>query len=203
MGLAAKQHRHSILEYYRIENDSTERHEFRDGEILAMSGGSPQHSLIAVNIAAELRNRVKGKPCLPYGSDLRVRIAGRNQSVYPDVSVICGQIDYDPDDKAGHTVHNPRVIVEVLSASTEAYDRGDKFAAYRQIPSFFEYVIVSQSEPRVETFRRQEDGSWLISFFVGLDAVARLASIGVDLPLAEIYARVEFPPAEARSPLSG
>src|SRR5205823_1714677 len=150
--------------YYRIENDSTEKHEFRDGEILAMSGGSPQHALIAMNVGAELRNRLKDKSCRPYGSDLRVRISGRDQTVYPDISVICGRIEYDADDQAGHTVLNPRLIVEVLSPSTEAYDRGDKFAAYREVPSLAEYVLVS-----CETFYRQADGGWTLSSSSGIE----------------------------------
>src|SRR5438046_313284 len=113
MGLPAQKHRYSIQEYYRIENDSTEKHEFRDGEILAMAGGSPQHALVALNFAVQLHACLKGKPCKPYGSDLRIRVTGQDRSVYPDVSVICGQVQLDPDDKAGHTALNPRVIVEV------------------------------------------------------------------------------------------
>jgi Uma2 family endonuclease len=193
MELATKQRRYSIQEYYQIENDSTDKHEFRDGEILAMPGGSPKHALIGLTIGSALLSRLEGKPCLPYGSDLRIRLAKSNRTVYPDVSVICGDIDYDPDDKSGHTIRNPRLIVEVLSESTEAYDRGGKFAAYRDIPSFQEYVLVSQTEPRIETFIRQEDGTWKLSFFVGLNAVAQLRSIAVDLPLAVVYARITFP----------
>lgn len=194
MGLPASKPRHSIQDYYRIENDATGKHEFRDGEILAMSGGSPPHALIAANVIAELRNRLRGKSCRPYTSDLRVRITGRQRSVYPDISVICGKIEYDPDDKAGHTVLNPRLIVEVLSPSTEAYDRGDKFTAYREVPSLAEYVLVSYSEPRVETYLRQADGTWTFSSASGSDAKAILRSLQLEIPLAEIFADVEFPP---------
>jgi Uma2 family endonuclease len=193
MGIPVEQHRYSVQEYYRIENDSSAKHEFRDGELLAMSGGSPQHSLIAVNIASELRNRLRGTKCSAFNSDLRVRIAGRQQTAYPDVSVICGNIEYDPDDPAGHTVLNPRVIVEVLSDSTEAYDRGDKFAAYRQAASFEEYVVVSHKRPRIETYYRQSDGRWTLAFYVDLKAAAKLQAIGVELPLAEVYAGIDFP----------
>jgi Uma2 family endonuclease len=195
MGLPAKTPQYSIQDYYRIENDATEKHEFRDGEILAMSGGSPRNARIAVNVSAELHNRLKGKPCQPYSSDLRVRFVGQQRTAYPDVSVICGPIQYDPDDKAGHTVLNPRLIVEILSPSTEAYDRGDKFAAYRDIPSLEEYVLVLQHEPRVETYLRLDDGTWSLAPFAGLEMTARLRSIGVDLPLAEVYSGVEFTPA--------
>ena len=139
-------------------------------------------------------NRLRGKPCQPYGSDLRVRFVGQQRTAYPNVSVICGPIQYDPDEKAGHTILNPRVIIEILSPSTEAYDRGDKFAAYRDIPSLAEYVLTSQHEPRVETYLRQDDGTWSLAPFVGLELTARIRSIGVDLPLAEVYSGVEFTP---------
>jgi Uma2 family endonuclease len=194
MGLPAPKPQYSIQDYYRIENDATEKHEFRDGEILAMSGGSPRHALIAANVITELRARLKGKPCLPYTSDLRVRVTGQRRAAYPDVTVICGKIEYDPDDKAGHTVLNPRLIVEVLSPSTEAYDRGDKFAAYREVPSLAEYVLISHAEPRIETFLRQVDGTWAFSSSSGNDSKAILRSLQIELPLAEVYADVEFPP---------
>lgn len=197
MGLPATKSRHSIQDYYRIENDATNgKHAFRDGEILAMSGSSALHALIAANVIAALRPRLKGKPCLPYTSDLRVRITGQQRSVYPDVSVICGKIEYDPDDKAGHTVLNPRLIVEVLSPSTEAYDRGDKFAAYRDVPSLAEYVLISYAKPRVETFLRQADGTWALSSSSGIDAKASLHSLDIELALADVYADVEFPIAQ-------
>ncbi len=194
MGLPGTKPQHSIQDYYRIENDATEKHEFRDGEILAMSGGAPRNALIAMRIGAALLARLRGKPCLPYGSDLRVRITGRQRCVYSDISVICGKLEYDPDDKAGHTVLNPRLIVEVLSPSTEAYDRGDKFAAYREVPSLQEYVLVSSVEPRIEMFFRQPDGTWAFSSFLGSESVAILRSLQLEMPLAEIFADVEFPP---------
>ncbi|HEV2292398.1 MAG TPA: Uma2 family endonuclease [Tepidisphaeraceae bacterium] len=194
MGLPAANPARTIQDYYRIENDATEKHEFRDGEILGMSGGSPRHALIATNVAVALRTRLKGTPCLPYTSDLRVRIMGLQRSVYPDVSVVCGKIQLDPDDKAGHTILNPRLVVEVLSPSTEAYDRGGKFAAYREVPSLAEYVLISSFEPRVEAFLRQTDGTWAFSSCSGNDSHAMLRSLQIDLPLAEIYADIDFPP---------
>jgi Uma2 family endonuclease len=197
MGVPIQKPRYSIQEYYRIETDATEKHEFRGGEILAMSGGAPEHATIALNFAAELRASLKSRPCQPYNSDLRIRITGQDRTAYPDVSIICGPIEYDPDDKARHTVLNPRVIVEVLSPSTEAYDRGDKFAAYREIPSLEEYVLVSQNEPRVETYLRQKDGTWSFAPFAGLQAVAKLRSIHIEVPLAEIYANIDFVPPSA------
>lgn len=194
MGVPAEKLRHSITDYYRIENDATTKHEFWDGQILAMSGGSPVHAKIAMNIGACLWNRLRGKPCQPYTSDLRVRVSGHPRTVYPDVSIICGEIEKDPDDRSGNTVLNPRLVVEVVSPSTEAYDRGNKFAAYRLIPSLSEYVLVSQLEPRVETFLRQDDGTWSLASHSGVEVTAKLRSIGVEIPLEEIFAGIVFEP---------
>ena len=194
MSVPVEKPRHSIQDYYRIENDAAEKHEFREGEILAMSGGAPDHSLVAANIIVQLGTRLKGNRCRTYTSDLRIRITGEQRTMYPDVSVVCGDVQIDPDDKAGHTALNPRLIVEVLSPSTEAYDRGDKFAAYRQIPSLQEYVLVSYTEPRVEAFFRQGDGTWAFASFAGMEAHVTLRSLQLELPLSEIYSDIKFPP---------
>lgn len=197
MTQAASHHRYTIEEYLRRERDSVEKHEFDDGEILAMAGATRVHVLITGNVHGELRNRLRGKPCVPYGSDLRIRLSSPPKFVYPDVTVICGEPLADPDDRRGESFLNPRVIVEVLSSSTERYDRQEKFDRYRGIESFREYVLVSQDQARIETFYRQADGTWGFDVFTGLDAIVRLRSLGdLDLPLSEVYAGVEFPPAE-------
>ena len=128
MGLPAKQPGYSIQEYYRIENDATEKHEFRDGEILAMSGSCAPHAKIAMNTGACLWNRIEGQTLVAlHSAAICVYVlSDSNEPRYPNVSVICGPIQYDPDDKAGHTILNPRVIIEILSPSTEAYDRGGR-----------------------------------------------------------------------------
>jgi Uma2 family endonuclease len=115
--------------------------------------------------------------------------------VYPDASVICGPIDYDAADDARHTATNPKVIIEVLSPSTEGYDRGEKFRRYLKVPSFEEYVLVSQTVPVIETYTRQGDGSWTFRAYEGMDVVARLRTLVVDLPLVDVFAGVEFPPS--------
>jgi Uma2 family endonuclease len=194
MTYPAAQPRHSIAEYLGLERTSDRKHEFHNGEILAMSGGSPEHSLIALNIGGELRNRLKGNPCRAYESNLRVSISRTGRYVYPDASVVCGPLQLDPADPKGETVTNPRVIVEVLSPSTEKYDRLDKFDNYRQIDSLEEYVLASQDRPRVEVFRRQSDGAWALKVFAGIDATAELQSVRITLPLAEVYAGAQFPP---------
>lgn len=184
--------RYTVEEYLRIERDTTERHEFRDGEILAMSGGSVRHSLIIANAGREIGNRLKGKPCRVYDSNLRVRVARRTLYSYPDITVVCGSPVVDPDDRGGETVINPHLVVEVLSPTTEGYDRRSKFDRYRQIESFREYVLVSQDTPRVEAFFRRDDGTWTFDVAAGVEAVARLRSLDIDLPLGEVYAGVEF-----------
>jgi len=193
MGLPAEKRRHTIEEYLRIEQDSSEKHEYWDGELLSMAGGSYEHSLITVNIGGEVRNALKGKPCRVLDSNLRIRIPRRPRYVYPDVSIICGPPQFDPQDPTRQTVLNPRVVVEVLSPSTAAHDRGGKFTSYREIASFEEYVLVAQDQPSVESFFRQPDGTWLFTPYSGREAVAAIRCLGINLPLAEVYAGVEFP----------
>jgi Uma2 family endonuclease len=176
-----------------MEETAEQKHEFHDGEILAMSGGTYEHSVICLNVGGELRNRLQGGPCTPAEGNLRVRIQSQGRYVYPDISVVCGQPAFDPSDPNRTTILNPTVIVEVLSDSTEQYDRSKQFFAYRDVPSLEEYVLVSQHVPRVETFRRQVDGTWKIAgYFEGLEAIAMLTSLNVKLPLAEVYRNIQF-----------
>lgn len=193
MGMPVQIRRHSIQEYLEKERGSAQRHEYQDGEILAMAGGSPERSFITANIVGELRNALKGKPCRVAESNLRIRIPGRPRYVYPDASVICGPLQFDPNDGERHSILNPRVIVEVLSPSTEAYDRGDKFTQYREIESFEEYILVSQDRPNVESYLRQPDGAWSILNFTGLGGVAKIRSVAVEIPMTEIYAGISWP----------
>jgi Uma2 family endonuclease len=198
MSLPVQHRRYTVEEYLELERQSEQKHEFRDGEIVAMAGASPAHVLIAANFLGEIREALKGKPCRAYGSDLKVASVSRGQITYPDGSIICGPSEFHP--AAGvlrDVVTNPRVLIEVLSPSTEQYDRTMKFDLYREIASFEEYVLVAQQFPRVETYRRYPDGSWRFEPFVGIEASARLATVEVSVPLREIYAAVEFPPPPA------
>jgi Uma2 family endonuclease len=184
VALAARQ-RHSFLEYLAIEEMNPVRHEFCDGEAWAMAGGSPDHAAIAINVASVLREQLRGRPCRVFGSDLRIRVRASGLATYPDASVVCSHLEVDPDDPSGHTVVNPTLLVEVLSPSTEAYDRGEKLAHYKRIPSLREVVLVAQDERRLELWRR--DGErWTVELARG-DEVAHLSSIDCALPLAEIY----------------
>jgi Uma2 family endonuclease len=203
MGLPAStsRHRYTVAEYVQIERDAKEKHEYRNGEIIAMAGGSYNHGLIAANAIWQIRNELGGKPCRVVSSDVRIRIPRTPLYTYPDASVICGAPAADPDDPSGQAVTNPRVILEVLSPSTEAYDRGEKFTHYRHLDSLEEYVLIGQTSPSIETYFRQPDGTWLFSAANDPAARIRLRSLQIELSLAEVYAGVEFPPtAEPPAP---
>jgi Uma2 family endonuclease len=197
MAVPAEKPCHSIEDYLRIERDSLDKHEFHDGEILAMSGGSPMHSLIASNVMRHIGNRLGNKRCRAFESNLRIRIGDQPRYVYADGSVICGPLAFDPADAKRETVTNPILVAEVLSPSTELYDRSRKFDLYRQIPSLEEYVLVAQHAPLVEVFSRGPDGTWIFWPYSGLKATAKLKSIDVSIALSEIYEGVEFPPEAA------
>lgn len=195
MGLPQPIQRFTVEEYYRLERDAAYKSDFYDGEIFSMAGGTRLHSLITTNISGELRQRLKDKPCTPYESNLRLKIKATGLRTYPDVSVYCGTMERDEEDRTGETFTNPTVLFEVLSPSTEAYDRGLKSQHYRKIESLRAYVFVSQMTSSAEVYERQADGSWRLRDFRGMEAVLPLAAIDVDLPLAEVYARVDFPEA--------
>jgi Uma2 family endonuclease len=180
-------------EQYLAEERAAEfRHEYYNGHIYAMSGGSYKHFQIIGNLTAELHARLKKRPFAVGSNDLRLRVSPGGLYTYPDVLVICGEPQFADDRR--DTLLNPALIVEVLSPSTEAYDRGFKSAQYRTVESLEEYALVSQAEPRVEVFRRQPGGHWLLSEAVGLEAVCHFESLECAVPLAEIYANVTFSP---------
>jgi Uma2 family endonuclease len=203
MGLPQPIDRCTPEEYLRREQDSLEKHEYYHGEVFAMAGGSPQHSLVIANVNGELHARLKGKPCRVYDSNLRIRIPRTILYTYPDVSVVCGPLEFDPLDVRRQTALNPTMLVEVLSPGTEAWDRGEKFENYQRIDALREYVLVASETPRVETFLRQADGRWLYAATTGLEARVRLESFGLDLPLADVFAGAIFPPAPAEGATSG
>jgi Uma2 family endonuclease len=191
---AIPEKRYTVQEYLALEEAATQKHEYDNGEILAMSGGSYQHSQITTNLIGELRSRLRGKPCQQLESNMRVRARERGKYVYPDVSVVCGPPQFDADDPKRMTIVNPTVVVEVLSASSEPYDRAGKFDAYRTLASLRDYVLVSQWDAFVEAYHRHDDGRWSINSYAGLNASLPLPGIGIDIPLAEIYLDVKFEP---------
>jgi Uma2 family endonuclease len=174
-------------EYLAFERSSELKHEYADGEIFAMSGGTWEHSLVGQNIARELGNALLERPCAVHGSDMRVKAIATERYFYPDVSVVCGQPYFE--DETRDTLLNPKVIVEVLSESTERYDRGDKFASYRTIDSLQDYVMASQTAPLIEHFSRQADGTWV---FRALGPGERLVlpSLGCEIPVDRAYLKV-------------
>lgn len=202
MSLAAQppRRRYTIEEYLRIESDSSQRHEYYDGEIIAMAGGSPEHSLIICNMTREIGNSLKGTPCRVYEANLRVRIPRTRHYVYPDATIVCGPIERDAEDRSGQTIVNPRAVVEVLSPSTEHLDYGRKFRQYIEFQTLQEYVIVAQHEPRAESYFRQKDGTWLFTPVAELSGALPIRSVQIELPLAGVYAGVEFPAQQEPPP---
>ena len=179
-------------QYLEAERAAEFRHEYYDGHIYAMSVGSYRHGQIIGNLTTRLSNRLERRPCSVVPNDLRLRVSPGGLFTYPDVIVICGEPRFADD--RHDTLLNPALIVEVLSPSTEAYDRGFKSAQYRTVESLQEYALVSQTEPRVEVFRRQPGGHWLLSEAIGLEAVCHFESLDCAVPLAEVYAKVTFSP---------
>lgn len=182
-------------EYLAFERQAEYKNEYIDGEIVAMTGASRRHNIIGVNISGELRQQLKGRPCEAYISEMRVRIPERGY-VYPDVVVVCGEPRLEDDYL--DTLLNPTVIIEILSESTERYDRTKKFAFYRTIESLNEYVLVAQDEYRIEQYTKQPDGRWLLSDHRSLSDVVELASVQCTLALREVYDKVSLPPSDLK-----
>jgi Uma2 family endonuclease len=172
-------------DYVELEDVSTVKHEFLNGMVWAMAGGSPDHARIAANVSGIFRSQLAGKRCSVHSSDLRVRVKATGLGTYPDVTIICDHLELDPDDPKGHTVLNPRVVVEVLSPSTADYDRGEKLDHYRQIPSLEAIVLVAHDARRIDVLRR--DGqSWVAESAAGAGNVA-VEAIGCRLAIEEVY----------------
>jgi Uma2 family endonuclease len=171
-------------EYLELEASSNVKHEYLEGQIYAMAGGTPEHAALAATATALLFAQLRDAPCRAHYADVRVRIRATGLATYPDVTVLCGPREVDPDDE--HAVTNPTLIVEVLSRSTEEYDRGDKFEHYKQVPSLAEYVLVSYRERCIEVWTRGISDAWTCIVARERDA-ARLASIGAELDVSELY----------------
>lgn len=183
---------YTFEDYLAAEREEREvRHEFIRGEVFAMVGTTESHNIIVTNLVGELRAQMKGRPCLVYSNDLRVRIEAADASTYPDVVALCGERAFH--DGRRDVLLNPSLIIEVLSPSTEGYDRGGKFAIYRRLPSLQEYLLVSQDKQATELYIRQPDGRWLLSEHSGPDAEVHLPSVDCCLSLREIYDKVDFP----------
>ena len=192
-------------EYLRLERNSEVRSQYFRGEMFAMTGATPSsagryamsgmsrsraHNLICANVLASVHRQFDGRPCEVYQSDMRVKVSGSGLYTYPDVVATCESPQFE--DQEVDTLLNPQAIVEVLSKSTEAYDRGDKFRHYRDIDSLQDYVLISQDKHRVERFSRQDDGQWLMWSTEDLNSVLAIPSIDCELTISDIYSRVDF-----------
>jgi Uma2 family endonuclease len=177
-------------EYLAFERASAARHEFLDGRVYAMAGASLKHGDIIQNTSSNLFIKLRGGPCRAVTNELRVRVDATGLHTYPDIVVLCGEPQLTDDHL--DTLTNPTVLVEVLSPSTEAYDRGAKWRHYQQIASLREYVLIAQDAPAVEHFIRQDDGSWRYEATIGLEAAVEFPTLGCALTLTEIYGDVRF-----------
>jgi Uma2 family endonuclease len=188
MGGSKTTHGYTVAEYLAMEEKAEYRSEYVDGEIFAMAGGSPNHDMICSELGRVVGNRIFGTGCETHTSNMKVRNAHASTYYYPDLSAVCGEAHFDEDG----ILLNPVVIFEVLSPSTEGYDRGEKFQRYKQIASLREYVLITQQKPQVDVFFKTEAGFWRIDSYEGLEESMELRSLGILVKLADIYRRVEF-----------
>jgi Uma2 family endonuclease len=178
-------------QYLEIERKAEFKSEYFQGEMFAMAGAREVHNTIVFNLAAGLHNQLRTRPCRAYVSDMRVRVNATGLHTYPDAIVVCGEPKFL--DETRDTLLNPNVIVEVLSPSTEAYDRGRKFEHYRSVDSVAEYLLVSSERVSAELYTRQPDGRWLLTAANRLEQSLPLQSVGAHLALADLYEKVDFP----------
>lgn len=177
--------------YLEMEASSVEKYEYYDGYIHAMAGGSTEHGEIAGNVIASLKAALKGagKSCKVYTSDVKIAIQRSNRRFYPDASVVCGPPERD--EREPNAITNPVLVAEVLFEGTESLDRGEKFVAYRQLPSLREYLLINQYKVQVEVFSRNEDGNWRIQTLTDLSQQIELPALGIVLSTADIYDGVD------------
>jgi Uma2 family endonuclease len=187
---AAPKQTWTVEDYLAFERASDRRHEYLNGELYLMAGAGANHNLIAVNVLASLHVQLRQRPCVIYPSDMRVKVSYTGLYTYPDVSVVCGAPQFEDDQH--DTLLNPILIVEILSPSTESYDRGRKFQHYRTLASLQEYVLISQDVHRIERYVRQDNDQWLLSDVTQVDAALELSSISCTLSLADVYEKITF-----------
>ena len=188
-------------EYLALERAAEYKSEYYAGEIFAMAGASERHVTIVANIMYLLVGQLKGRPCKAYSTDMRLKVSPTGLYTYPDIIVVCGAPVFADEQK--DTLLNPTVLMEVLSESTEAYDRGKKFDHYRTLVSVSDYLLISQDQLKIEHFVRQADNRWLFSAHGSLDNVVEITSIACALPLRDVYDKVELSGSESDEATSG
>lgn len=180
---------YSPEEYLALERVAEYKSQYYAGEIFAMAGGSPRHNVVILNVGAEFRAKLKGRNCTVFSSEQRLKVSATGLYTYADASVVCGEPQFDDDD----LLLNPILLVEVLSDSTEGYDRGKKFEHYRRIPSFQEYLLIAQDRCKIDQYAKQPDGRWaLLSEVSDLQSSVKLQSLNVEISVAEIYYQIKF-----------
>lgn len=192
MVTAIKGQKYTLEEYFEFERTSEERFEFWNGHVWSMAGASPEHEQIVVNTGAHLRELLRGRKCSVFGSNLRVFVPAFPPYRYPDLSALCGKGIFD---KIGgiDVLTNPQMIVEVLSPTTEGFDRGDKFSLYKTIPSLVEYLLISTNRPRIVQYIKSENEEWIQREASGLDGKILSANFGIEILLSEVFLDIEFP----------
>jgi len=180
----------SPQDYLAFERQAETKHEYVGGEILAMTGASEPHNVIVVNLAIEIGTQFRGRPCRVYSNDMRVAVSPEGPFYYPDLVAVCAERQFLDGER--DSLVNPEVVVEVLSPSAEAFDRGMKFTHYGEIPSLREILFVAQDSVHIEHFVRREDEQWLLTDHTGLEAVVELPAVGCRLELARVYDKVDL-----------
>lgn len=175
----------TIEEYLQWEKEGREKHEFYRGEIFAMAGAGSRHNIIFKNLFRDISSQLKGKPCQPYGSDLRIHIPENSLFTYPDISVICGDLVSSDEDE--NSFIRPAVIIEILSPSTQSYDRGEKFRFYRDIPTLKEYIMVDSESVSIEAFRTNDRGHWELQEYKTATGNMDIATVNISLLISDIY----------------
>jgi Uma2 family endonuclease len=178
----------SPQDYLEQERHRPIKHEYLDGEVYAMAGTTKAHNLISLNLAILLRTALSRSRCQTFMADVKVEIDNQKYYFYPDLVVTCD----DDDEMNAHAIAYPKVIIEVLSASTESFDRGKKFQCYRTIPGLQDYILVSSQTYLVEVFHRTQGDRWLLDTYQGIEAIARIESLNLDAPLTDIYASLDL-----------
>ena len=189
---ALPKHKYSLEEYFQIERDSEEKFEYWDGNVRSMAGASPEHEQIVVNAGAHLREILRGRGCFVFSSNLKVKVPAYEPYRYPDLTAFRGQGIYET---AGgmKLLTNPQMLIEVLSPSTEAFDRGNKFTYYKSIASFTEYILIATNRPHVTQFIKRNEREWIQREAIGLDEKLFSPTFNIEILLSEIYLDVEFP----------
>jgi Uma2 family endonuclease len=188
-------------DYLAFERSHPDKHEYVDGRVVLQAGGSRNHALIGINVTSSLHQQLRARPCTVYGSDMRVAIPQARRYVYPDITVLCGPASFE--DPCDDTLTNPTLIIEILSPSTERYDRGKKFQAYQTLESFQEYLLIAQDAIVVEHFVRRSDKLWTFEVITDPNAVMTLTSIECTLRLEDIYEKIVLPPSPAIPEVTG